>query len=416
MNTASVVASVSRKAGGMFESVRRLHQSLAEIPGVNVAILGLEDEFTKADLILWQPLQVESFHTVGPARFGYSPSLGKRLREMEQDIVHTHGIWMYMSAATLSWHRAHHRPYMISPHGMLDPWAVRNSPWKKRLARVFYEDQHVRKAACLRALCQSEAESMRVLGLRNPICIIPNGIDLPIVVNGSELIPGVQVRKARKAGSKTLLYLGRIHPKKGLGNLLRAWSQVRRPGSKYQRSEEWTLTIAGWDQGGHERELKALAKELGIQFTDAGDAGREAVAAPQPRSLLFAGSLFGKDKEVAYRNCDAFILPSFSEGLPMAILEAWAHGKPVIMTPACNLPDGFTAQAALRIEASAESIAAGLQKLFEMSASELRVTGAHGLDLVRRRFRWSKIAAEMKGVYDWVLGGADRPECVSVFR
>ena len=73
MNTASVVASLSRKAGGMFESVRRLHQSLAEIPGVNVAILGLEDKFTKADLISWRPLQVESFHTVGPARFGYSP-------------------------------------------------------------------------------------------------------------------------------------------------------------------------------------------------------------------------------------------------------------------------------------------------------------------------------------------------------
>jgi len=416
MNTASVVASLSRKAGGMFESVRRLHQSLAEIPGVNVAILGLEDKFTKADLISWRPLQVESFHTVGPARFGYSPSLGKRLREMEQDIVHTHGIWMYMSAATLSWHRAHHRPYMISPHGMLDPWAVRNSSLKKRLARVFYEDQHMRKAACLRALCQSEAESMRAFGLRNPICIIPNGIDVPPIVNGSDLSIEVQPTEARRAHPKTLLYLGRIHPKKGLANLLRAWAQVHRQGSGCQRSEEWTLTIAGWDQDGHELELKRLATELGIQFTDVGAQGaeREAIAASQSHSLLFAGPLFGADKGAAYQNCDAFILPSFSEGLPMAILEAWAHGKPVIITPQCNLSEGFTAQAALRVEANAESIAAGLQKLFEMSASELRDTGAHGLDLVQRRFQWSNIAAEMKAVYDWVLGGAARPECVSL--
>src|SRR5438094_7691198 len=123
---------------------------------------------------------------------------------------------MYMSAATLSWHRAHHRPYMISPHGMLDPWAMRNSWWKKRLARVLYEDQHVRKASCLRALCQSEAESMRAFGLRNPICIIPNGIDLPTVVNGSDLSIEGQLSEQRKPGGKTLLYLGRIHPKKGL--------------------------------------------------------------------------------------------------------------------------------------------------------------------------------------------------------
>ncbi len=98
----------------------------------------------------------------------------------------------------------------------------------------------------------------------------------------------------------------------------------------------------------------------------------------------------------------------------MAALEAWAHGKPVLMTPQCSLPEGFTAQAALRIEPNVDSIACGLQTMFEMSASELRNTGALGLALVQRRFRWSKIAAEMKGVYDWVLGEAARPDCVSV--
>src|ERR1041385_206086 len=109
MNTSSVVASLSRKAGGMFESVRRLHQSLAEIPGVNVTILGLEDEFTDQDLPSWQPLQVEFFPAIGPAQFGYSPGLRRRLLETDQDIIHTHGIWMYISLVTSSWHRNHRR-------------------------------------------------------------------------------------------------------------------------------------------------------------------------------------------------------------------------------------------------------------------------------------------------------------------
>jgi poly(glycerol-phosphate) alpha-glucosyltransferase len=117
-------------------------------------------------------------------------------------------------------------------------------------------------------------------------------------------------------------------------------------------------------------------------------------------------------KEECYRACDAVVLPSLSEGLPMGVLEAWAHGKPVLMTPQCNLPEGFAAGAALRVEGSVAGMEAGLRTLWGMSRNELAGMGERGRDLVARRFAWGNIAREMKGVYEWILGGGPRPGCV----
>jgi poly(glycerol-phosphate) alpha-glucosyltransferase len=469
MKTASVMSSLSRNSGGLFESVRRLHQCLAEIPGVDVTVLGLRDEFTEADQAVWSPLNVKAFPMCWPQQLGYAPGMKQALFELDEEIIHTHGIWRYPSILARDWHRRTGRPYLISPHGMLDPWAVKNSAWKKKLAQIFYEREHLEHAACIRALCKSEADSIRVFGLKNPICIIPNGIDLALSVEGSELrLDGSSVHRLAEIQKhrKVLLYLGRIHPKKGLVNLLRAWKQTL---NSQPSTNDWLLAIAGWDQGGHEAELKRLASELGIPWADVREskaphpgplpsAEREghtqlSTLNSQPAaSLLFLGPQFNEAKTACYQNCDAFILPSFSEGLPMVVLEAWAHGKPVLMTPECNLPEGFEANAAIRIETNIESIAQGLRELFRLPHSEctsplrpeelpfsasdgekvavgrmrrdpsevsslvpcskLSAMGMRGRQLVAERFTWPKIASELKSVYDWVLGGGAKPECV----
>lgn len=426
MRTASLIASLSRKAGGLFESVRRLHQSLAEIPGVEVTVLGLRDEHTAEDLAAWAPVNVFDHAILGPCRFGYSPTLRHRLREMDFDVLHTHGIWMYPSIAARAWSRRHRRPYLVSPHGMLDPWAVHHSAWKKRLARWLYEDGHLSNAACIRALCESEAQAIRAFGLRNDVCVIPNGMDLPEFSEqkaasgiGSPpfAFPDASAHGAQSfglsaiatSGRKILLYLGRLHPKKGLVNLLRAWAETRKPQLGTPTAGEWVLAVAGWDQSGHESELKQLATELGIRWTDVRD--RQSVACDQA-SLVFLGPQFGEQKTCCYRDCDAFILPSFSEGLPMVILEAWAYSKPVLMTPECNLAEGFTANAGIRIGPNVASIASGLSELFQASPSALCTVGRNGRALVAKRFTWPKIAQEMHEVYEWLLGGRPKPGCV----
>jgi len=441
LNTIVVTASVSRLAGGTFTSVRRLHQALQESSGININVFGLQDEFTGMDLALWRPLTVETFPASVTRQFGYSPRLLRALLEVKADIVHTHGIWMYPSVAVSNWHRKTRKPYLVSLHGMLDPWAIRNSAWKKKLALFLYEKEHLENAACLRALCESEANAIRAFGLNNPIAIIPNGIDLPVLTSANILKP--QIGKAPwsdlcppASGKNVLLFLSRVHPKKGLINLIEAWAMVNRKSLIANRqSKEWVLALAGWDQGGHENELKSLATELAIPWADI--RATQSTSSPHrdkregqgeasnvvsdfrslfagAASLLFLGPQFNEGKQACYANCDAFILPSVSEGLPMVVLEAWAYGKPVVMTPECNLPEGFAENAAIRIESNVESIAHGLDQLFRSPSSDLSSMGTNGRQLVGERFAWPKIAREMKSVYDWILGSGCKPECLTL--
>lgn len=412
INLSVVTTSVSRLAGGLFTSVRRLHQSVSQIKGVNVRVLAPQDEFTEADLGLWNPLRVETFPIAMPQQWRYAPELSRAVIRSKADIVHTHGLWMHTSFATSHWHRQTKRPYLISPHGMLDPWAVKNSRWKKQLAWWLFEQKHLRGARCIRALCASEAESIRQLGLKNDIAIIPNGIDLPSggrpatrireqSENRKETVPW---RKLVQPGQKVLLFLSRIHPKKGIVNLLKAWAND-------QTKTDWVLAIAGWDQGGHEAELKRLCAERQIPFADVRDPDTGTSGNPSP-TVLFLGAQFNESKDVCYEHCDAFILPSYSEGLPMVVLEAWANFKPVIMTPECNLPEGFQAGAALHVEATEASLAGGLEALRRMSTAEREEMGRRGHDLAAERFTWSRIATQLQSVHEWILGGGAKPNCI----
>jgi glycosyltransferase involved in cell wall biosynthesis len=303
-------------------------------------------------------------------------------------------LWKYCSVASQRWHRRTGRPYVVHSHGMLEPWALRNARWKKRIAALLYEDRHLDGAACLRALCEAEARSIRAYGMRNPICVIPNGINLPEFSDSSKF-EGENGPFHNSEGQKVLLYLGRLHSKKNVVNLVRAWNQVL--SSHDSTRNEWVLAIAGWDQAGYEGELKNVMSDYGLSA-----------------SVSFLGPLFGREKDAAYRACDAFILPSLSEGLPMTVLEAWAHAKPVLMTPECNLPEGFAAGAALQIGTSPEEIAAGLRQMVEMSDDDRRKMGDRGHTLVSTRFSWRQIGEQMRSVYEWVIGGGAPPQTVKL--
>jgi len=295
---------------------------------------------------------------------------------------------MHPSVASLAFTRRTGRPRLISPHGMLDPWALHHSGWKKRLAAAFFENANLKSAGCLHALNAAEVESIRDYGFAGPVCVIPNGVDPPAP---DAPPPAMPAWKKSAPETKTLLYLGRLHPKKGLPNLLAAWSRIE-PCSR----EGWRLVVAGWDQRGHQPALQRMAAALGIDA-----------------AVTFPGPLFGEDKRAAFHYCDGFILPSLSEGQPMVLLEAWACGKPVLMTPQCNLPEGFEAGAAVRIEPNEESITEGLARFMGMTDADRERMGANGRALAERRFSWPAIAAEMAAVYRWLAGKASKPASVS---
>jgi glycosyltransferase involved in cell wall biosynthesis len=384
MKVGFLVSSISREAGGLFQSVRGLAKAVMST-NATAYVFGISDQKSVIDSLEWRPLSVRTFRPQLLA-WGYSNQLVPGLLDADVDILSTHGLWKYCSVASRRWHRRTGRPYIVHPHGMLESWALRNARWKKSIAALLYENQHLQGAACLRALCDAEAQSIRSYGIQNPICVIPNAVDLPELSDDST--PDAKSAKFRPFGDnrRVLLYLGRLHPKKNVANLIRAWKQT--VNSHPSTREGWLLAIAGWDQAGYERELKELTSDYGLMA-----------------SVRFLGPLFGEEKDGACHGCNAFILPSLSEGLPMTVLEAWAHAKPVLMTPECNLPEGFAAGAALQIGTGPEEIAAGLKQLIDMSDDDRRTMGDRGRTLVSTKFSWPQIGEQMRSVYEWLLGG-----------
>ena len=387
MKVGYLIASVSRQGSGVFHVVRNLAINTQQL-GHEVTVFGTKDEFTEEDLPAWGTVPVRAHPVVGPRGFGFSPGLVPSVENSGVDVLHVHGLWMYPSRASLKVSRSQHIPYLISPHGMLDPWALGQSVWKKKLATGLYEGAHLRGSACLVALCEAEAGSMRALGLRNPIGIIPSGQDLP---------PEPAVHRRSKGsglapGRKVLLFLGRLHPKKGLPALLRAWAACRNTEAE---AAHWALVVAGAEENGHERELRRLVAELSLE-----------------ESVLFTGPLFAEKKDRAFERAEAFVLPSLSEGLPVSVLEAWAWRLPVLMTPQCNLPEGFAAGAAISADPNVESLSSGLAALLQMGDSQREQMGALGRRLVEEKFSWRRAAEQTVSVYRWVCHAAPKPDCV----
>src|SRR6266516_6372386 len=209
MRVGFLVSSVSREAGGLFQSVRGLAKAVIS-EDVNSSVFGISDPNSALDMLDWQPASVRTFEPQFRA-WGYSSQLVPGLITADLDILSTHGLWKYCSVASRRWHRRTARPYIVHPEGMLESWALRNAKLKKRIAALLYEDRHLREATCLRALCEAEAQSIRSYGMRNPICVIPNGIDLPDLVEGSTLETESPVFRTFARGRKIFLYLGRLH-------------------------------------------------------------------------------------------------------------------------------------------------------------------------------------------------------------
>jgi len=271
---------------------------------------------------------------------------------------------------------------------MLDSWALNNGRWKKRIAGWLYERKNLETAACIQVNTEKEHTALRDFGISAPACVIPNGVSLPDLSSISSPpwdgdIPGDQ---------HVLLFLGRIHPKKGLREMVDAWEMWSRSGSS---PAQWTLVIVGWDDGGHEDALQRHIHDAGLED-----------------SIRILGPRFGEQKKAAFAHADAFVLPSHSEGLPMAVLEAWSYRLPVIKTPACNLPEGFEAGAAIKIEPESSSIAHGLDQMASLTDKERTEMGRRGRALVEDRFTWKSVAQKMHHVYQWTDDRRTQPDCV----
>ncbi|WP_243844498.1 glycosyltransferase [Qipengyuania flava] len=389
MRVASLCPTISSAGGGVVPAVRGLNQALVQA-GLEVTTHAALEPLMTSELSEWDGLntKLHPVRSFGPLR--WQTSLRGSLANSHPDVLHLHGLWLHPSLVSVRYPgRDAVRAKIISPHGMLDSWALRNSRWKKRIALTLFERANLDGATCLHALNRAECDAIREAGFTAPVAIIPNGVDLAELAGpvgeaawSSELPPA----------AKVLLFIGRLHPKKGISRLIEAFSQL----SSLERGE-WHVVIAGWDQGGHFSDLKELACQRNI-------ADR----------VHFVGPQFGHAKRSTFNRADAFVLPSVSEGLPIAVLEAFSFGLPVLMTDACNMPESFEAGAAFRIRSDESLLRDDLRNYFSMNPARHLEVGRLGRRMAERYYTWEGIGLQMKQVYLWSLGEGDAPDCLDI--
>jgi glycosyltransferase involved in cell wall biosynthesis len=304
------------------------------------------------------------------------------------EVVHLHGLWQAHTRRGARAARRARVPYLVAAHGMAEPWALRHKRWKKRLYLALVESRNLRQAACLHALSRPEIDHLRHLAPWTPICYVPNGVDLSFFDD----LPARAVLEQKHPelkGKFVLLFFGRVHLKKGLDLLAEALGRVG-PGFA-----DLHLLVAGKDDGAW-RPFAERIETLGLS-----------------ERVTYVGHVGGERALQVWAAADAFILPSYSEGFSMAILEALACALPCLITTACHFPELESAHGAVVVNPEPGKVAQGLHELLERTNEERRQLGRNGRRLVENQYTWDQQAHRLASVYTWLAGGGVQPECVA---
>jgi glycosyltransferase involved in cell wall biosynthesis len=303
------------------------------------------------------------------------------------NVVHLHGLWQAHTRRGAVAARKACVPYLIAAHGMAEPWALRHKRWKKRAYLALAETRNLRRASCLHALSRPEIGHLRRLAPETPICFIPNGVN-PTHFDGLPSRSMLEKQCPELIGKFVLLFFARVHVKKGLDLLAEALKRIAptRP--------ELHLVIAGIDDGALKPFCSRMA-ELGLS-----------------RMLTYVGYVAGLRARQVWAAADAFILPSYSEGFSMAILEAMACRLPCLITTACHFPEATASHAAIEVTPNIDAITRGLHELLERSSDELTLLGKTGRQLIESHYTWEHQAKRLAAVYEWLVSGGPPPDAV----
>ena len=299
------------------------------------------------------------------------------------DIVHIHGLWdLWLHKTALASCCARTR-IVWSPHGMLQPWALKNKWWKKFAALAAYQWLDLHRANLIHVTAQSEVRDVRRLGLRNNIVVAPLGVRVKDMGNG-------------KKNERTLLFVSRVQKKKGLPNLLNAWARLPEDLKK-----DWTIRIVGPDQDNHTAELRALAENLGIL-----------------RDVEFVGPLYDEQLDAAYSAADLFILPTHSENFGSVVIEALAHGVPVICTKEAPWAELETHKCGWWIDDNVNALVQALKEALPLhctpttlSHTSLVEMGKNGLELVKAKYDWRVVGKTLADAYLSISQGCEKGRC-----
>lgn len=366
MKILHVISSIDKSSGGPARSVPKLCEYLANDQyQISLVSKPCSDPIALQTSEHYQSYFVSFFTVI------------RKFKKVSPDIIHLQHIWtpyIHLFAAICHIKKI---PYLITPRGMLEPWIMQQNPWKKKLGMLLYQRHDLRKARCIHVTCEAEGKHVRQLGFSNPIALIPNGIDLS----------GIPYQDLPK-DSKTVVFISRIHPKKGIEILLDSW--------KHFASTGWTLEIAG---EGEKEYIRSLQEKIDTE---------------QILRVRLIGAQYGLAKWNLLQNAELFVLPSYSENFGMAIAEALAMGVPVITTRETPWQELETHNAGWWIEPTEKDLSTSLAQALSLSAMERREMGIRGRKLIEKNYTIESIAAKMRNVYEWMTGRMARPAFVSL--
>lgn len=391
MKVLTFITSISLKGGGPSRSVPMLVKGLAEA-GVDITLMTFRSEDmnthalegTPAKLIVWEdrttPREIEDF-----------------ILSEKFDLIQLQSMWAksYHVVALIA--RNHNIPYIITPRGMLEPWSLSQKKWKKKLALMFYQMKDLQKAACIFTTAEMEAKHVRELGVRTPMSVIPNGIETD----------GYACRTSLEGVKKQILFLSRVHVKKGIEILIDAFGKLRAEGGEFN---EWSVVIVGNGEEDYIENLKHKVNELGLE-----------------NYIKILPPVFGVDKTKLYQESSLFCLPSYSENFGMVIAEAMSCGVPAITTngtpwqllngDCCTMGAsldmlGDDKRTGWCIDLSVENLERTLREAMAMPTASLFEMGQRGSKMIHENFNYRSVARKTKELYEWILNGGIQPEFV----
>ena len=381
MRVLHVVASLSPEWGGPTKVVQGLTEALIE-KGIEISIFAPVNRGCKNNIVRPKGADVRLFKQTLFSKIwtAYSPSLIRALYEEASkfDLIHIHEIWHFPHFAAYCIAKKLKKPFIITPHGAIEPWALNYKAFKKKIFTILVQKRILNQASALHALTTKEVKYIRDFGVKNQIKVIPNGINIEEFKN---LPPWQDLEKIypELSDKRIILFLGRIHPKKGLDILARAFAKIAR------NRDDVRLLIVGPDSNGYRKQIETILKREGVF-----------------KKTIFTGILTGSKKMAALSRANVFILPSYSEGFSIAILEAMVCGLPVIITDRCNFPEVVENAAGIIIKPNTEELKEALIKLLD-NTQLCKEMGRNGHKLVLEKFTWDKIADKMINLYKSLL-------------
>lgn len=380
MKVLHTVSSLGARSGGPSQSIYATVSGLNQL-GIRADILTMDVKDPAKDHLTGMDIFIKAKPRDAISPLAISRNMRSYLRErQEYDIYQTHGLWMDINHATCAFARQQNKPYIITPRGMLYPEALARSSWKKKLLLALGHKKDIALANCIHATCKQEMEHYRALGFTNPVAVIPNPVAIPDFTDSIH----------RPNDCFRIGFLGRIHPRKHVHDLIEAWTRM---GTAVKNGE---LLIIGQGDARYMQQLHNQVVQAGLS------------------NVRFAGFLSGKEKFEALASLTALFVPSDFENFGMIIPEALIVKTPVMASLGTPWEELNSHHCGWWRNNSVESLCECLEMAHAMSSDELNQMGVRGRELICSSYSCEKVAQMMSALYGWLLSKNEKPGFIYV--